>query len=444
MMTRYVSKMERGGGGRQKLAHMYAPDDTRASPFVPKHWLPGHSSTKYRAKCQPSQRTHEEARDLALNSRLDEPHAAHQLFPEHSVPRHLSISDDARQPSQRTDTYRGQEDENPTPAHSLISFTSAIPRSPIPPVQRRATPTTCTSSTTTLVRLRKENGIITQDCDVYIGPRIQNTSWQLETSIWANPFHRSDCHKTSIESYRNHVLTSDVLRPLLPSLYGKILGCFCTKLKKCHGNELVKLVNDSNLISHVVVESKYLFFKGEFCPLSSLFKSPLKVNGRVFSCLEHARAFTVANAIGKVDLVKKLSLIDIPTKELIALSREVITSNHFKTQQLSAADNINLMRQLLKLKLEQDAQFRKIVRMHKRMTFVEATCNYFWACGTDLSNIILLGQTGKIRMNLFPGMNILGWLITEAANDFKSVQITEKGFIPSIFNGRRMVIESQS
>lgn len=71
--------------------------------------------------------------------------------------------------------------------------------------------------------------------DVYIG----------RPSIWGNPFViGADCdRKTAIEQYEAYVRSNKKLMSLLPTLQGKILGCWCILLF-CHGDVLIKLVKE--------------------------------------------------------------------------------------------------------------------------------------------------------------------------------------------------------
>jgi hypothetical protein len=69
--------------------------------------------------------------------------------------------------------------------------------------------------------------------DVYIG----------RPSIWGNPFiiGRDGTREEVIEKYRDYVLNSPDLLSRLPTLHGKILGCFCAPLP-CHGDVLLELL----------------------------------------------------------------------------------------------------------------------------------------------------------------------------------------------------------
>ena len=71
--------------------------------------------------------------------------------------------------------------------------------------------------------------------DVYIG----------RPSIWGNPYEigRDGSREQVIEKYREYVLGNPRLMGLLPTLHGKILGCWC-KPKACHGDVLIQLLKE--------------------------------------------------------------------------------------------------------------------------------------------------------------------------------------------------------
>lgn len=73
--------------------------------------------------------------------------------------------------------------------------------------------------------------------DIYIG----------RGSIWGNPFiiGKDGTRTEVIEKYRNYIFNSPELLERIPELRGKVLGCYC-KPKKCHGDILVELCNNSN------------------------------------------------------------------------------------------------------------------------------------------------------------------------------------------------------
>ena len=95
---------------------------------------------------------------------------------------------------------------------------------------------------TKVVRIRRSGDKIVQDCDIYIGRRITMGGWNLQESIWRNPYDvktygRDKC----LELYEEYVTNNEELMSKLGELRGKTLGCWC-KPERCHGDILVKLV----------------------------------------------------------------------------------------------------------------------------------------------------------------------------------------------------------
>jgi len=84
------------------------------------------------------------------------------------------------------------------------------------------------SSKARVVNTRKE------PCDEYVG----------RPTIWGNPFRigRDGNRNEVVEKYRAWLLTRPELVQQLPTLRGKILGCWCAP-KRCHADILVELAN---------------------------------------------------------------------------------------------------------------------------------------------------------------------------------------------------------
>lgn len=70
--------------------------------------------------------------------------------------------------------------------------------------------------------------------DVYIG----------RPSIWGNPFvlGRDGTREEVVAKFRRYLESSDALTAALPTLRGKILGCWCSPMA-CHGDVLAELAN---------------------------------------------------------------------------------------------------------------------------------------------------------------------------------------------------------
>ena len=71
--------------------------------------------------------------------------------------------------------------------------------------------------------------------DVYIG----------RPSIWGNPFEigKDGSRRKVIQRYRTYILGNAELLALLPTLKGKVLGCWCAP-QECHGDVLADLANN--------------------------------------------------------------------------------------------------------------------------------------------------------------------------------------------------------
>lgn len=97
---------------------------------------------------------------------------------------------------------------------------------------------------TRVVKLRRKNGVVVQDCDVYIGRACNMGGWNLPQSPWANPFTITpyETRKDVIERYRKYILGRPDLLARLHELRGRTLGCWC-KPRECHGDVLVELIH---------------------------------------------------------------------------------------------------------------------------------------------------------------------------------------------------------
>jgi len=85
--------------------------------------------------------------------------------------------------------------------------------------------------------------IYKEDYDVYIGRgKCRKTGL---VSPWGNPFHmaREEDREAVVLLYEVYIRNNPELMRRLPELKGKRLGCYC-KPKACHGDVLVKLVNE--------------------------------------------------------------------------------------------------------------------------------------------------------------------------------------------------------
>ena len=96
-----------------------------------------------------------------------------------------------------------------------------------------------------VVRIRRRGGRILQGCDCYIGRAVKKGGWNLDASIWANPFQRKLRLPagSTLLAYERYIRANPILMHEIPLLAGKTLGCWC-KPNPCHGDVLVKLVQE--------------------------------------------------------------------------------------------------------------------------------------------------------------------------------------------------------
>lgn len=96
----------------------------------------------------------------------------------------------------------------------------------------------------TIVNLEKKE--CKANFDVYIGHSFVNDSWNIEGSIWENPFTRKCTSYSSLDKYERHIRNSQYLIDKLDELKGKKLGCWCRKSYSigCHATVLIKILRE--------------------------------------------------------------------------------------------------------------------------------------------------------------------------------------------------------
>lgn len=141
--------------------------------------------------------------------------------------------------------------------------------------------------TSRVVRLRRFQGQLIQNCDVYIGRAVNYGGWSLPESKWANPFlmknFRND-RELVLKLYRAYVRSKPELMASLPELRGQRLGCWC-KPARCHGDVLVELLAGKNCYLTLSSDGVGIFRHDESFGMSGcwLFVVSLLPSGRVLS-----------------------------------------------------------------------------------------------------------------------------------------------------------------
>ena len=262
---------------------------------------------------------------------------------------------------------------------------------------------------TCVVRLRKNY----QDCDVYIGPHVSNSSWKLNASKWSNSFYNPNDPEQSLKQYRHMILSSsDLRKALLPELANKRLGCFCDNLRNCHGRVLVDLVNQKqqqspHKIVHFSTPKRFLncyFFKGEKSPLSNLYQCHLEWNGQTYHSVSQILAHLDALKMKQFEVAEKIIKCKTPAKAAFFRSK-LRSLSPFHPR--SRIESLRLMQELIALKWDQVSEFQTLLKSkaHKYV-LLEATFNRFWGCGLDIAYL-----EEEKNFSYFEGCNFLGWIL---------------------------------
>ena len=266
---------------------------------------------------------------------------------------------------------------------------------------------------TQVVRLKKIKHRLYQDCDVYIGPKMHNKYWIQDESVWVNPFHHTSGDRAKVlKAYRDYILSNEKLLTLLPTLRGKRLGCFCENLDYCHGSVLKSLVEELEGKSFVDSE-KALFFKGEDCPLSNLYRCQINE----FSSAEHYRLWLIATRMGQtinLGLMQNYKGLELSTANILELGKQVLGQvQRTPDKDYSQQDQIYDMIKVTEAKYKQVESFRKFCLKHvtKNKILVESTTNTFWGSGVDLKSAPTDILTNNLFTDGFPGQNVLGFIL---------------------------------
>lgn len=113
--------------------------------------------------------------------------------------------------------------------------------------QNRQMGMTESKTETKVVRIQRKGGVVVQGCDVYIGRHQTQGGWNLQNSVWMNPFKPKDktaqAREECVQQYYQYVLSKPELLSRLHELKGKTLGCWCAP-QRCHGDALKYLVDN--------------------------------------------------------------------------------------------------------------------------------------------------------------------------------------------------------
>lgn len=106
------------------------------------------------------------------------------------------------------------------------------------------------------VQLKRTKMEIIQDCDVYIGRKLCRGGWDLDASKYASPipFYKTKNPQHAMKCYYGWVSKQkNILQCIFDGeLDGKTLGCFCDIDSPCHGDVLVRLANNHDVVGDML------------------------------------------------------------------------------------------------------------------------------------------------------------------------------------------------
>ena len=84
---------------------------------------------------------------------------------------------------------------------------------------------------------------------VYCGRSMFMGNWELEKSIWGNPFKVTNeiTNEMACKKYEEYLLNNSELMDKLYLLKGKKLACWCSPLP-CHTEIIIKIMKQKNII----------------------------------------------------------------------------------------------------------------------------------------------------------------------------------------------------
>lgn len=116
--------------------------------------------------------------------------------------------------------------------------------------------------------------------DIYIGR--ENQTYNLPRSKWANPFiiGKHGTREEVVGLYRLWINSQPDLLKSLPEIRGKVLGCWCDKGQKCHGEVLLWLSKNKyvrNWFSNMLPFEAPLIYQGIEYKTSENFYQAMKL-----------------------------------------------------------------------------------------------------------------------------------------------------------------------
>ena len=263
-----------------------------------------------------------------------------------------------------------------------------------------------TRNTTKVVKVQKDReGETVGNYDVYIGPKVQNSNWDFpKASKWCLPTAFNNHKQYKLDVLRNSALMKD-----LESLRHKRLGCWHEPPSKCHGQQLIELLDDhyscsAHTESLKGIPLKFHYFRGYNNPLSNIYSHMFEVDGNYFDTIQQYVAYRRALFEGKRDLAQEF--LESPSAQC-SLARAIEEWSEEKND-LGVRRSLAICWKALRAKYKQCRPFRKVCEDHPLCVYVENTANKFWGRGPWSA-----GDDGTLPMDFVEvnGLNLFGYLI---------------------------------
>ena len=271
----------------------------------------------------------------------------------------------------------------------------------------------------TVIHLKKQGGNIIQNCDVYIGNAIKNSSWDLKESKWCDPFHQQWdlTWKERRKNYRSYVTLKPELMRNLSELRGKMLGCLCQSLHTCHGHVLVELFGkafgqEEDFCTKASKGNIY-YFKGSFSPLSNFYPAVL-VDGP-----PQERNLQKKFRLGSFQLYYWQKAVNAGVLRIAKVIRKAKSvkkvrewSKKIPIIEMPISDQILSMHRILSLKYAQTGAMRQVLQRLLTTSRVPAedTTNRFWGCGVNMP-ALRRSSPEELFSNRVDGKNYLGLIL---------------------------------
>lgn len=139
-------------------------------------------------------------------------------------------------------------------------------------------------------------------------------------------------------------------------------------------------------------------FQGQYCVLSNMYPCVISANGMYFSSSEQLYQFQKALFHNAFDVCDRIIMSQNPF-ECKALTKFLRIKTKWNLKR------VQIMLNILKLKLFQNTEVWQFLKRHKNELFVESVKGeYFWSCG------LCKREIDHVHPSAWPGKNVMGEL----------------------------------